>query len=474
MDYKENVSERLNNLRRKYQETITSVSIQRARYYTEMWKKTEGEQISVNERIALCMKHVLSNVPIFIDPDDHIAGNWTEYFLGIPIDVEKGMYNSTFEYELKTSTLILTQIKSAIKFMFYVVKSRGIASFFKNIYKCRTAGVKLPNLGIATIDKRKVNPYKMAEKDKKVLLKEILPYWRGRTLCDTIVKRLEENNAFAGETKAYMESVPSSFTGGYALLSPNTILATVQGNVVYDNTTYLKKGIVAMKEEVLDRIKNNPQLKEDEVGFLQSLLIVYDGILLFARRLAEMIEKQCDKERDTVRLKNMKRIANALARVPANPAETLFEAVQAYWIVKIAVELSLPFNGHGMGRMDQIFYPYYKRDIENCTISREEARELFEEILIKNMSYNVKPFPNFMNDFYHRFCGMESVTIGGIDASGNDVTNEMTYIILEAAYRAKTVNNIIIRLHKNTPEKFLQLIADVLYNKVSNVSFQNY
>src|SRR5512136_2314612 len=106
MDYKENISERLTNLRRKYQETITFVSVQRARYYTEMWKETEGKGLSINERVAVCMKHVLSNISIYFDPDDHIAGNWTEYLLGIPIDIEKGMYNSTFEYELKTSTLI--------------------------------------------------------------------------------------------------------------------------------------------------------------------------------------------------------------------------------------------------------------------------------------------------------------------------------------------------------------------------------
>ncbi|MBN1759195.1 MAG: hypothetical protein JW863_12795 [Chitinispirillaceae bacterium] len=473
MDYKENISERLNNLRWKYQETITNVSIQRARYFTEMWKKTEGENVTVNERIALCMKHVMANMSIYIDPDDLIAGNWTEYFLGIPIDIEKGMYNSTFEYELKTSTLVLTQVKSALKFLFFVVKTRGPFSFFRNLNKCRVAGVKLPSLGFTTIDKRKVNPYRMAEKDKKVLLGELLPYWKGKSLCDMIVGNLEKNGGFAGETKSYMQSLPSSFTGGYALQSPNTILATVQGNVVIDNTTFLEKGIIAMKEELLGTIEKNTGLTREETGFLQSLVIAYDSILLFARRLAEMIEERCREEHDSSRREKMKRIADALVRVPAYPAETLFESVQAYWIIKIAVELSLPFNGLGMGRLDQIFYPYFRRDVDENRISREEARELFEEILIKNMSFNVKPFPNFMNDFYHRFCGMESVTIGGVDASGNDVTNELSHVILEAAFRSKTVNNIIIRLHQNTPEEFYRLIADVLYNKVSNVSFQN-
>ena len=472
MDYKENISARLNNLRRRYQETITSVSIERAQYYTDMWKKTEGKNLSIHERTATCMKHVLSNITVFLDPDDQIAGNWTEYFLGIPIDIEKGMYNSTFEYELKTSTLIRTQVRSAFGLLLFTVKNRRIVHFIRNMYKCRTAGVKLPNLGLATIDKRKINPYRLAEKDKKTLLRKLLPFWKGKSLIDTIVEKLDENGAFAGETKPCIHSIPSSFTGGYAILSPNTILATVQGNVVIDNTTYLKKGIAAMKEEVLDRISQG-KLKTEQSGFLHSLVITYDSILVFTRRLAGITEEKLTDERDPTRRKNLKRILDALVKVPAYPAETLFEAIQAYWLVKIAVELSLPFNGHGMGRLDQIFYPYYKRDTENGTISRAEARELFEEMLIKNMSFNVKPFPNFMNDFYHRFCGMESVTIGGIDASGSDVTNELTYIIVEAAYRSKTVNNIIIRLHENTPDRFFRLIADVLYNKVSNISFQN-
>ena len=127
MDYKENVNVRISNLRRKYQDTITSISIQRAYYYTEMWKETEGKNISINERVALCMKHVFSSMSIFFDPDDHIAGNWTEYFFGIPIDIEKGLYNSTFEHELKTSTLILSQVKYFIPCngLFYRFKKYG-------------------------------------------------------------------------------------------------------------------------------------------------------------------------------------------------------------------------------------------------------------------------------------------------------------------------------------------------------------
>jgi formate C-acetyltransferase len=464
---------RLDKLRLKYQDTITSVSVQRALLFTEMWQKTHDKNYSVNERVALSLNHVLSRMSIFFDPDELIAGNWTEYFLGIPIDIEKGMYNSTFEYELRTSSLIFIQLKSALKFFFYVARKKGIANFFSTIQKCRTAGVKLPKLGIATIDKRKVNPYKMTEPDKKTFLKRVLPVWKGKTLSDTILKNLIKDNIIAGETKEYIDSVPSSFTGGYAILSPSTILASVQGNVVIDNTTFLKKGIIAMKNEVLDRLTNSPDLKKEEAAFLQSIVIAYDGILLYTQNLASTIQRRLETERDPSAIANMKKIITALNRVPAYPAESLFEAVQAYWIVKVVIELSHPFNGHGMGRLDQFFYPFYKKDIDNGVITRTEAKELFEEILIKNLSFNVKPFPNFMNDFYHRFCGMESVTIGGTDALGNDATNELSSIILEAACNSKTVNNIIIRIHNNTPQDFYSLICDVLYNKVSNVSFQN-
>ena len=86
-------SERITRLRERYQDEMTRISIERARLYTEKWFATEDAGLSLNERVALSMKHVYEHMTMLVDPDDRIAGHWTEFFIGTPIDIEKGIFN---------------------------------------------------------------------------------------------------------------------------------------------------------------------------------------------------------------------------------------------------------------------------------------------------------------------------------------------------------------------------------------------
>ncbi|MBN2442773.1 MAG: hypothetical protein JXJ04_15560, partial [Spirochaetales bacterium] len=287
-----------------------------------------------------------------------------------------------------------------------------------------------------------------------------------------IIKKLESENVFAGNLKAFLDAMPTSSSGGIALLSPSAAIGTWQGHIVIDNETVLHKGIIAMRESVQKELSCD-NLKKEERDFLTSLDIAYEGILIYAGRLGEAIRNKAEAEHDPAKKKNYMTMFEAVSRVPAYPAETFYQAVQSFWIIKTVVGLSVPFNAHGLGRLDQIFYPFYSRDIENKTITRDEAREILEELLIKSMSHNMRPYSNYISDFSHRFDGSEAVTIGGLTGDGRDATNELTYLILEAAYRSKTVINIVVRVHKNTPDELHLLISDLLYNKISNVSILN-
>ena len=126
-------------------------------------------------------------------------------------------------------------------------------------------------------------------------------------------------------------------------------------------------------------------------------------------------------------------IAKICSTVPINPPKTFKEAVQAYWTIKTAVELAVPFNVHAPGRLDQILYPYYNKDITDGILEREEAREILEELFLKIMSHNMRPYSNASTEFSQRYEGSEPVTLGGITKTGEDATNELTYVILEAA-----------------------------------------
>ncbi|MCG7853785.1 MAG: hypothetical protein MIO92_14795, partial [Methanosarcinaceae archaeon] len=65
------------------------------------------------------------------------------------------------------------------------------------------------------------------------------------------------------------------------------------------------------------------------------------------------------------------------------------------------------------------------------------------------------------------------VTLGGQTKSGEDATNALTYLMLEAADRSKASLNFAVRIHKNSPPELLQKIAVLHYHGVSSVSLMN-
>ena len=99
MDLRDYASERIKRFRRRFLDEIPFVSIERAKYYSEKWQETENSSLPIGVRVAMAMKHVYENMNFDIDPDDRIVGTWTENFLGIPIDIERGLFNGVFEIE---------------------------------------------------------------------------------------------------------------------------------------------------------------------------------------------------------------------------------------------------------------------------------------------------------------------------------------------------------------------------------------
>ena len=96
----DSASDRIKRFRTRFLKEIPYISIERARYYTEKWKEIKNRvDLSINEKVALAMKHVYENMNFNVDPDDWIVGGWTEEFLGIPVDIERGLYNGVFEIE---------------------------------------------------------------------------------------------------------------------------------------------------------------------------------------------------------------------------------------------------------------------------------------------------------------------------------------------------------------------------------------
>ncbi len=467
----DSASERIKRIRRRFLDDKTLISVERARYYTENWVETENANLSVNERIALSMKNVFEKMQINIDPDDRIAGNWTESFLGIPIDIERGMWNRILEYEIDKKSMKKFEKefnKSFIKYM----SDRGI-DLIKFIEDTKKLGTAIPTLGTQSLEERTVNSFQMNGKDKEVLLNELLPYWKGKTIADLIDKTLLEKNVYKGEFYEFINKVPIKKSQDQPIISPNAAIGGWQGHIILDHETALKKGFLVMQKEIQEELQKNNNLATKEVEFLNSLNIALEGIMIFANRLAAVLQEEvmkCDDPKQKAILAQMHDICE---NVKSKPAKTFREAVQLYWIIKTTVDLALPFNVHGPGRLDQILYPYYKHDIDEGRISRDEACELLEELILKVMSHNIRPYSDAISEFSQRYEGSEPITLGGLTDEGEDATNELTYVFLDAVERSRACLNFAVRFHDKTPEDLYLKIADLNYKGVSSLSLLN-
>jgi len=464
---------RITRLRRRFVNEIPFISIQRARYYTEKWRETQHSSLSLAERVALCMKHVYDNMDFCIDPDDRIAGGWTEYFMGIPIDIERGLFNDVFAIELDTHSMILHQLKSNLRFVLYMIKNHGVLELYRNLKKTKAIGTAMPSIGTQTMDKRKINPYQILPKDKRILQKELLPFWNGKTIVDLIKTEMDKADLHRGDMTDFNAALPSSTSRNDMVISVGSAIGLWQGHLILDHETFLKKGLSGMRQEVQNILEQNGNISDDEQAFVKSVDIALEGVSIFARRLADKLKKELDKGQNQQRSKILSEMLEVCRHVPFNPPRTFHEAVQSYWTIKTAVELAVPFNVHAPGRLDQIFYPYYKKDLADGRITPEQAGELFEELFLKIMSHNMRPYSNFTAYFTQRYEGSEPVTMGGLTREGKDATNKLTYLMLDAAARSKAALNFAVRLHKNSPDVLRLKVAELHSQCNSSISLMN-
>ena len=461
---------RITRMRRRYQTGAAFISVERAKYYTESWVNTDGRGMALAMRVALAMKSVYERMTHYVDADDRIAGYWTEQFLGVPVDVERGQFNGVLEAELTVPRLVRFRAKSMAKGFVYMARKGVLREFLGNQRLIRANGMPPLNMELKTMAARRVNPYQILPEDRKLLLRQLLPYWKGRSLADCLQAELQKSGLYSKDMYDFVAAVPGNTSRQVMMISPGASIATIQGHLIADYDAVLEKGLLKMFEEVQARRAEAPP---ETQGFFEAVGVALEGVVTFARRLADAVAKAVDRAATPEERKEMEALLAVCRRCPLNPPATFREAVQSLWTVKTALELAYPVNLHCFGRLDQQLLPFYTADLAAGRITREAATELIEELLLKTMSQNIRPESNILGNFYHRYLGSSPVTLGGTRPDGSDATNDLTYLFLDAAHRSKAVINVSVRVHPGTPDALLDRVADYLEQGTSNFSLFN-
>ncbi|MDR1464514.1 MAG: hypothetical protein LBJ11_04355 [Oscillospiraceae bacterium] len=214
----------------------------------------------------------------------------------------------------------------------------------------------------------------------------------------------------------------------------------VTGHLIPDFRPALGLGTKALGARIRERLAG--ALLPEERTSLEAMALALEGAELLAERYADLAAAQIAQltpgPAERARRARLERLEAALRKVPAEPAENLFEAIQSFlllWQVMCLEQAPNPF-AFSVGNADRIFEPYRARSGE----SREEAAALLRHFLV------------FFNVGDRSWAISQNILIGGRDADGGDLTNLTSYALLDAYHDMNLPQPILsVKIHKNTP-----------------------
>ncbi len=390
------------------------VALERAIYFTESFKTTEGQPLVW--RWAKALKHIAENISVAIFDDELIIGRPNTW---------QGRY-----------TLVYPELDGSIM-------QAGAEAF------------------IAAAAKGAPDAITVTEEDKKIIDEVLFPYWNGKDFAPNFVKSLPPQSRLMS-----FGSDPNNVGAMQTFVIVSSSSMRHSQNWVIDFAKILTRGCKGLREEAHARLAalEHPRDLVNKKPFYEAAILTCDALSLFARRYSQLASEMAAKTKDAQRKKELEEIAAVCAWVPENPARTFREAVQAQWFTQLFSRLEELVGGQiNSGRMDQYLYPTYKKDVEEGRLTPEGAQELLQCVWLNMMQSVESQMSPAMAKGREGFSHHETVTIGGQNRDGFDATNELSYVLLESTRPLRTsYPELGVRIHANTPDRFLHAVAETI------------
>jgi formate C-acetyltransferase len=298
----------------------------------------------------------------------------------------------------------------------------------------------------------------LLDDEGRVELEELAAYWKGKSMSD------RHQSLFTGEV---LRNWAFEGTIGWTQWSELGIP---------DYEKIFRVGLKGILEEAEQRLadieRDVPVDYLEQREFLDAVVISLKAAIDFAHRYVEKARAEAASASGEEDRKRLEEIAETCSWVPENPPRTLLEAFQSFFFVHLVRYIEYSTLGIGM-RFDKIFGPYLERDLESGRLSDQEALELMQLLWVKLHELGLLYSPS-LSMVYEGVEALQAITLGGVDEEGNDVTNKMTYLVLDAAESMRTLEpNIALRCHDGTPEELLSRATDVIRTGIGYPSLFN-
>ncbi len=393
--------ERVNKARKDFFDVPFYVDTQRGRIVTDAYKKYDSYPQII--KVAKAFEDVCENFDIQIYPDELLVGESAAPFKAAAVFPE---------------------------FSYYWIKNE---------------------METCPFDKRDHDPFLMKEGAVEDF-DYMTEYWPGKTVADAVDAEWE-----------YDERKGSHMGKGVYFL--NLYYQAGVGHLCADYEMLMATGFGKIRDKVqakLDAIEasENPDIEKRD--FFKAELIVVNAAINYVKRYAALAEKMAAEETDERRRGELERIASNCRQVAEGPARDFWEALQLWHIATDMILIES--NGHSVsyGRMDQWLYPYYKKSLDEGTLTKEFMQELLELAYIKaGTTTKLKPMSKLYNAGQAQ--AGECLTVGGVDVRGQDATNDLTFMMIDASVHTRMIVPwLCVRMHANTPYELKVKVAETI------------
>jgi len=394
------MNKRIEKLRKQTLEAQPSISIERAKLLTEFEKSPKAEIVSTPVNRAMGFQYILENKDICFNEGELIVGERG------PAPKATPTYPEITVHSLED---------------FEALNSRKKTSY--------------------SVDSRAFETYK----------KDIIPFWKGRSIRDRILYHMSEEwkNAYqAGIFTEFMEQ-------------------RAPGHTVLDNKIYCK-GFLEFKKDIAKSIKNLDFLEDPEAykkrEQLKAMDISASALIRFAERHAEKAKKLGKMEPDPERKAELEKIAEVCSRVPAYAPRDFWEALQYYWFVHLGVITELNgWDSFNPGRLDQHLFPFYKKGLKDRSLTREKAKELLQAFWIKFNNQPAPPKVGVTAEESGTYTDFALINVGGVKPDGSDAVNEVSYLLLDVIEKMRILQpSSAVQLSKKNPDRFIHRALEVV------------
>ncbi len=317
-------------------------------------------------------------------------------------------------------------------------------------------GVVTPSAAVSWVDReldtlpeRPQDPFDVEAQDVLELRDRLFPYWRGETLEDQVAASIPPDVKEAIDARAFQLNQTDH----------------AQGHILPDVETWLRegpRGLGSRVSEACRHLQENGELSQGKADFYHAAAICLAAASDFMLRyadLASQLGRTVTSERRAGELRDIERDCRHLG---THPPETYRQALQSVAFLFVLLQIESNASSFSPGRFDQYIMPFLRRDLAGGILDLPQAQELleclwikFNEIVLLRSAKGARYFAGFPIGF--------NVMTGGQLAGGQDATNLLSYLCLQAQADVRLPQpNLSARLHKDTPDDFLAAVSRVI------------